>query len=181
MQELVICRKQGECGKKEWGARMTLAVGDIVTVTLKECIYFGIQGQVMEVNEDGDPGGPIGVKFNKWKDPWAAIQKDRPTVRFLESFLRKDDDWDPEIRVLECYGKYLCRSFFQLPDPFDPTKPSPCKTKGCVYLAVRRCLINIVGSVYEVDLCADCAKEYHGTCTEGWPTKGSANPAPAVP
>jgi hypothetical protein len=148
---------------------MQLAVGDIVTVTA-ENLYFEEQGQVVEIKNDGDSDGPIGVKFGRWCQTVPSHKSDI-TVRFEEVELRKDPDWSLQVKVFRCYGNDLWHSLYSIPEPFDPQKQ--CKAKGCQDLNVRRCLINIWGSVYEIDLCENCAKAYHGMMGESFPDKAA--------
>ena len=50
---------------------------------------------------------------------------------------------------------------------------SPCalsqdkrSSDGCPENAVRRCLVNVWGTVYELDLCESCADYWHGKCVD---------------
>jgi hypothetical protein len=148
---------------------MPLAIGNIVTVLLEDCIYFELQGEVMEIVDDGNSEGPIGVKFSEWCDPLGALERDRPIIRFLEAELRRDDDWGFELKVYQCYGRNMWHSTARLGHVFDPKKK--CGTENCTHFCDRRCLINLWGTVYEIDFCNECAKEYHGKCGEFFPSK----------
>jgi hypothetical protein len=149
---------------------MLLSIGDIVTVTLEECTYFEKQGQVVEIVADGDSDGPIGVKFGRWCEV-IAFNEEHITVRFEEPELRKDLDWSLEVKVFQCYGDDLWHSLYALKYLFDPA--GTCKAEGCQEPNVRRCLINIWGSVYEIDLCKTCATAYHGMMGESFPRKAA--------
>jgi hypothetical protein len=149
---------------------MSLSVGDIVAVTLKDCSYYNQQGQVVEIVDDGHPDGRIGVKFGEWCES-LAFYESHAVVRFEESELRQDADWSLKVKVFQCYGTYVWHSLYVLPHSFDLTKT--CKAEGCQNLNVRRCLINIWGNVYEIDLCETCAQAYHGKIGESFPQKAA--------
>jgi len=151
---------------------MPLKVGDIVTVVHKHYIYSDKQGEVVEIKDDGDEDGNIGVKFGRWYRhlfDYSDGDNNSVTVRFLEGELRKDANWGLEVKVLQRFGENCWHSVYVLDKPFDPTKR--CKTEGCNIVNARRCLINIWGNVYEIDLCEECAREYDGKCGESFPAK----------
>ncbi len=150
---------------------MPLAVGNIVTVIFEDCMYFEQQGEVVEIVEDGDSDGPVGVKFGKWcKHLFNSFHDGNfTTVRFEEVELRKDADWGIEVKAVRCYGARMWHSLCSLRRPFDPK--GKCQTENCTHFCDQRCLINIWGTVSEIDLCMECAKQYHGKCGEMWPAK----------
>ena len=127
------------------------------------------QGQVVEIVHDDDPDGPIGVKFGGWRRFSHLLEGEDTTVRFLEMELRKDEDWSLEVKVYQCYGHNMWHSIATLKEPFDSKKI--CKAEGCTNLNVRRCLVNIWGTVYEIDFCETCATAYHGMLGESFPRK----------
>jgi hypothetical protein len=151
---------------------MAIAVGDVVTVTLQHSIYEGQQGEAVEIVNDGDPDGTINVKFGPWCSYlFDDMSRDSVTIRFLETELRRDVDWSFEVNIIRLFGRegLMWRSASRLVDPLNPQ--SECRINGCLERAARRCLINIWGTVHEVDLCVDCAEEFNGISCERLPNK----------
>jgi hypothetical protein len=150
---------------------MPLIINDVVTVISEDTMYFEQQGEVVEVVNDNDPDGPIGVRFGIWCSHLfdAFHEANQTTVRLLEAELRKDPDWTLEIKTIRLFGKEMWHSLFSRGIPLD--RNTKCQTENCIHFCDERCLINIWGSVYEIDLCSECAKQYHGMMGESWPSK----------
>lgn len=152
---------------------MPLEIGNIVTVLLEDSTYCDCQGQVVEIKDDGDEDGPIGVRFGReYNHLFDFFQTgDSITVRFLEAELRKDLEWNLEVRLFRAFGSSVCNFLMERTVPFDPK--NECQAELCSEDCARRCLINIWGTVYEIDLCETCAKLFDGKWGESWPNKRS--------
>ncbi len=157
---------------------MSLEVGNIVTVVSEDCRFFESQGEIVEIKDDGDPDGNIGVRFGEWYADLFDYPDGKYTiVRFVEKELRQDADWSLEAKIVRLYGKHCWHSVYVLKKPFDPTEE--CPEEGCAEQVSRRCLINIWGSIYEIDLCGKHVEKYHGKCGEIFPAKQVAH-APGI-
>jgi hypothetical protein len=148
---------------------MPLEIGNIVTILSRESLFFNKQGEIVEIVHDDDTDGPIGVKFGKECEHLfgAFTEEACIPIRFLETQLRVDTEWNLETRIIRAFGRMFhsyCASkkTFSLQDE--------CATVHCNHFVDQRCLINIWGTVYELDLCKVCAEEYDGKCGEAFPS-----------
>lgn len=129
-------------------------IGSIVTVMWEESMQLGNQGEVVEIRDSNDSYN-IGVKF---KDEYEVIF-------FRENQLRKNADWTRENKAERLFEGF--HSLFALKHRFDPN--AICTHKGCRKKNSQRGMFNYVGSVYEVDLCDEHFKKWHGHCVESAP------------
>lgn len=72
----------------------------------------------------------------------------------------------PEIRCERVYGS-MYHHLYTLKEKLN--KNLPCMHEGCSEKCEKRALVNIWGTVYEVDLCSDHYKEWDSKCTEDFP------------
>lgn len=134
---------------------------NIVTVMLKDSSLYDKQGKVVEISDDNDEDGNIGVKFGLDGEEllgFCGTEKEK-IIRFCEHDLRVDDDWTIESKVYKLFGKMWHTLYI-------PKKSleanTDCAKKDCKNKASSKSMINIWGSVYEVYLCKSCRKSYHG-------------------
>lgn len=146
-----------ERANKQRARGTTLQVGDFATIIAKHLPQLGHQGVVVEVEFDGDEDGPIGLVF-PYLDPRRPF--DRGTItRFEDDELRKDAHISIENEAEKLFrGRY--HSLSKLRVPFSPDRV--CELKGCAEKCHARGLINVCGSVSQVDLCASHAEQMHG-------------------
>jgi len=154
---------------------MQIKVGDIVTVLGPAGIagrFMDKQGYVAEVNEDGNPDGPIGLQFPAWYE-YLFVYPDGPDtiVRFQESELRVDKCWTP--LDIPTQTKLLFGNMHQVVywsnRPFLPGK-EVCQHKGCPHKATLQILVNCWGTVSQFRVCSEHAC-WHGRNCDGFPVR----------
>ena len=144
---------------------MTIAVDDVVTVVEEEDRHHGKQAKVAEIVNDGNPDGPIGLRF-----PEGTITRvfDDPEVfRYEEAELRVDTGWTPKNRAFWLFGRHVWHSLSPITEPFEAG--GDCGHEDCPHHTVQRCMVNILGIACEVDLCGGHRDEYHGKSIEHFP------------
>lgn len=149
---------------------MDLQIGDIVTVIDEDLMLFNHQGKIVEIEDDEDEDGPIGVRFSRSSRSVFGIDwRNENLIRFLEKQLRKDDDWTLENQAIQKFGTRMWHTLYEAPWPF--SEQNLCMSEehmGEIPNATKRILINYVGSIYPIDVCKD--HEYlDGMCGEIWP------------
>lgn len=138
---------------------------NIVTVVLEDSSLYGKQGKVVEIANDNDEDGNIGVKFGLDGEEllgFCATEEEK-IVRFYEHELKVDDDWTVESKAYQLFGK-MGHTLHIPKKPLDAN--TDCRNKNCKNKASSKSMINIWGSVYEVYLCKTCHKIYHGKCMD---------------
>ncbi len=153
----------------QWEIEMTIQEGDIVTVILQDSDYSGRQGRVIGVSDDKDEP-PITVDFSRTDDrSFLTFEPKRYHVRFQESDLQKNEVWRPEVRVYQLFGRpgRMWHTLRVLKDLFGPE--SVCHHRDCGEKVASRCMVNIHGIVYEVDLCESHQKQFHGKNIDSFP------------
>ena len=144
---------------------------DVVTILNEELLFHECQGQVVEIVDDGDPDGNIGVKIGP-KDEYLlgyCWNEDQKTVRFTEDELRVDQDWCIENKIIALYGRDRWHHAYSLGEPLNTEKE--CMHEDCPDKCKQRIMVNIWGSVYEIDVCDNHAKKWHGMCADSFPFK----------
>lgn len=153
------------------GGLMALEIGNIVTVTLPGCRFNAHQGLVVEIKNDGNEDGSIGVKFGH-SSRYLFNYPDSPeetTIWFTVTELRVEQTWNAEIRAKNLYGRngmyhslHAMREVFNSQvhycmhnDHRDKQKVPPTRT----------ILINHWGTVYEFPACKEHEKE-DGRCVD---------------
>jgi hypothetical protein len=139
-----------------------LDIGSVVTVIDAPAEYYifgGFQGQIIgydpEVNEFLVLFHPEHVDLL----PHNATDEQRQKY-FTRSQLRKDDNWIPENEAVILFGKGKYYHLNPLEEKFVPG--SECMHEGCNNPIVRRCMVNIHGTLHQHDLCHKHAQQYHG-------------------
>jgi hypothetical protein len=151
----------------------TLAVDDIVTVICPDIDFTDKQGVIVEIKEDGNPEGPIGVRFPSYYEYLFNYPNSPDTVvRFLPSDLQKNtrDDGQNISDEQLCnvlFGKDMWHSINHLPTPL-MIGFQACTHKDCEQVVVARAMINCHGSVYEVDVCR-IHSSWHGSNCDSFP------------
>ncbi len=150
---------------------MSLQVGNIVTVTLAGSPFNGKQAEIVEIKDDGNEEGNIGIIFgHDGEHLLGYCQNDSErTVRFKEDELRLDSDWTPMNKAYKLFGPHMWHSLFIAKKPFDPE--GSCMHKDCEKKNTVRIMVNIWGSVCEADVCDAHREEYHGKCMDAFPWK----------
>ena len=137
-------------------------VGDIVTIISDESCYKDKQGQVVEIVEDGDADGSVGVKFRRDQMMHYVATGETCIVRHKEEELRIDKGWSLVSRATMLYGR-MYHHTVELRFDFDVR--NPCMHEGCNENAEKRCVVNVWGTVIERDLCKEHGK-IDGLCME---------------
>ena len=149
---------------------MDLVIGNIVTVTLVDSIFHGTQGEVVEIKDDGDEDGNIGVMPGPDGERYLGYCRNdsERIVRYEESDLRLDNDWTAENRTHRLFGNNWHHVYtFSL--PLDPEQD--CMHKDCDNKRSARIMVNIWGTVCEFDVCDSHRDEWHGNCADEFPFK----------
>ena len=94
--------------------------------------------------------------------------KENGLTRFSGKNLDVVNDFPVEIKAERLFGNTYMR-LFVLDKPLD--KSSECKHKDCTQKVGKRAMVNIWGSVYEVDVCDDHFVEYNGHLIDDFPWK----------
>ncbi|MEK7138221.1 MAG: hypothetical protein AAB787_01805 [Patescibacteria group bacterium] len=150
---------------------MKLEVGNIVTVTL-DCMFTNKQGEVVAIVDDGDEDGNIDVKFGSDCDHlFSWNRKGKGALRFKESDLRKDKDYTMEVKAYHLFGAGMFHHLAPLKHPF--SLENKCMHEKCAESATNRALVNIWGTVCEVDVCKGHS-DWHGNCADSFPWKRPA-------
>ena len=139
----------------------------IVTVTMEDSYLNGQQGQVIEVVEDGDTDGPIGVQFHPSQMSRYTSSPEDCVVRFHPSELRIDGHWTVTSRALRLFPRSH-HSISSLRFAF--SLENPCMHEGCGCFACSRIVVNIGGDVIELDVC-QMHSNWDGRCADIFPTK----------
>lgn len=164
-----------------------LEVDDVVTITNPKCPdFFEKQGVIVEIQDDGNKDGSIGVQFPPWKK-YLFQYPDGPDtiVRFEKSDLRKDErlilpDHEQTAELL-----FRGLAVWEVRWPKMPLVPgrTECMHEGCEKKAWFEAWVNIWGVVHIFYVCGDHAS-YHGKATEDFPEKepveGQAEPGKSM-
>jgi hypothetical protein len=151
----------------------TVKIGDIVTIVSDASMYNGKQGEVVEIVEDDDEDGPVGVKFHKSQIFNYVRSEEECVIRHEERELKIDTGWNVQTRALKMYPN-MYHSMNELLFDFDPR--NPCMQAGCAEdHSERRCVINIWGTVIERDLCTEHSK-FDGMLGESFETRKDYRP-----
>jgi len=78
------------------------------------------------------------------------------------------EDATPEMRAKLLFGR-MFHSVYSRRDPFAPG--GPCDRDRCGAAAVRRIMVNLIGTVVEYDVCRPCAEQYHGNSRDDFPVR----------
>lgn len=150
---------------------MTLEVGNIVTITLADSLFNGKQAEIVEIADDGNEDGNIGVILGRDGEHLVGYCRtdEERIVHFKENELHLDDDWSPMNKAFKLFGPDMWHRVLSLKRPFDPERD--CMHEGCYKKNTFRAMINIWGSVCEADLCDVHCEEWHGKCVESFPWK----------
>lgn len=148
--------------------------GAIVTVVGGETSYEDEQGRVVEVCNDGDEDGPIGVLFRREQIMHYVHAPSQQVVRFLPSDLRVDDEWCVKELAIRIYGN-MFHSLTDLTIPFDAR--NVCMHDGCDEVVIGRAMMNSWGTIIRRDLCLKHYSRYHGWCVEMFTSKKDWEPA----
>jgi hypothetical protein len=132
-----------------------IEIGNIVTIISTESGYNKKQGQVVEIVDDGDEDGPVGVKFHPNDMLHIVADENNCIVRHEIHELRIDPCWSLGHRALLAYPG-MHHTLFELLFAFSPE--NPCMHEDCERNAARRCMINVWGCVYERDYCEEHGK-----------------------
>jgi len=160
-----------------------LKINDIVTVVHPEWRFTGKQGQVVEIVEDGNEDGPIGVRFPEYYSHlFAYPDKPDTIVRFQISDLKRntrDDPQDINLRQLGgiLFGSSMWHTIYCLGKPL-MIGFTDCMHEGCSEKALVRIMVNCFGTVCEADVCKEHF-EYHGRNCDGFPFKKQAGSSTA--
>jgi len=148
-----------------------IAAGDVVEIT-NESAFNGMQGEVVTVDSKKEPGYPIEVKMHeKYRYMFGlplGRDHDYMHLSFTEKELEKRNDWDIELRCYRLF-KNMYHRIYIFNSPFNPH--NICCIQGCQENNSQRILVNIWGSVGELDVCEQHASQYHGKCVESVPVK----------
>src|SRR3989339_731536 len=143
---------------------MEISVGSIVIVTEERYRFCGLQGVVVEIKEDGDEDGPIGVRFpsrHKYKFLFDYPNKPDSIVQFKRNELRVDDFFIPLTVEEEVEG--LFGDVWVVNTPKMPliSGDSECMHEGCKSKAYFRIFFNVWGCVETAYVCGEHAS-FHG-------------------
>ncbi len=134
--------------------------GNIVTIVSRFSQYNGKQGEVVEINhDDKNEDGAFGVRFHRSQMLNHVSSPEDCIVRHRRNELQIDQDWNVESRALRVYGRMYHTTYSLC---FDFSPKNPCMREGCTAHAVKRCVFNCWGSVFERDWCTEHAK------LDGW-------------
>jgi len=150
-----------------------IEVGNIITVIHKDWAFTGKQGVVVEIEEDDNPDGPIGVKFPSWY--WKNFELSYPfeaenIIRFERENLKKEKEFN---LTQEDFMKLsIGKEFWESRIPKMPLVPgdTDCMHEGCKKKAFFEIWVNIWGIVYAFHVCGEHA-HYHGKRIEEFPVK----------
>lgn len=150
---------------------MTLQIGSIVTVTLEDSAFEGKQAEIVEIVDDKDEDGGIGVMFGRDGEHLLGYCRDdsEKVIRFRENELREDSDWTPTNKAYRLFGSSMWHILYMLKEPFDPEQD--CTHENCKEKATSRIMVNAWGVVCEHDVCNIHRDEYHGKNVDLFPTK----------
>jgi len=168
---------------------MDIVKGSIVRVKVSsDSIHYGEQGLVMRTDATGNTEGPIRVWFGKERD---HCMDHRPRMR-MKKFgdgiepPAEDNEHDPRIfnynvtdldkeaewSIATLAARHWKDFHHSAYEPRAPFKPGvPCQVKDCSDNAVRRIIVNIVGTVCPADVCEAHAKKYHLCRMDDFPWK----------
>jgi hypothetical protein len=151
-----------------------LTVGAIVTVIHQGWRFTGKQGRVVEIIEDGNEDGPVGVIFpNYYGRLLDYPYKPGDAMRFQEADLKEITRGDLQDITME----QICDILFGRMWHNVSTIQQPlmvgfglCMHVDCEKLVMARILVNCHGSVAEFDVCND-HMHYHGRNNDGFPCR----------
>ena len=99
---------------------MVIEIGNIVTVVSEDTYLHKKQGEVVEIEDDGDEDGSVGVLFHKSAICSFTLFKEERIVRFEPDELRVDENWSIENRARMVYGSNMYHHLYELIFPFNP-------------------------------------------------------------
>lgn len=146
-----------------------LETGNVVTNLNESSHFWNKQGKVIRVS----PNGWIMVQYLAkliygYFEPWEKIPKYiQVGYRGADvQHLRKDAGWDPSVTAEILFSRTAGRVKI-LKKGF--STEADCMIKSCPKKSAKRIMVNILGTAYQADACAQHAKEYHGRLTEEFP------------
>lgn len=148
----------------------------ILRIVNTKSAFDGHYGRLLKVRKDGDPEGPLEVKFGaECRYLFGAYFKEENTCRFHESEVEVVPDFPIEIKVTQLFGG-MAHSIVRLADGFDPN--APCMHEDCERSRTKRGLTNVWGVVHEFDACDEHYIAYHGKNVDEFPYR--RDPAPSA-
>lgn len=149
-----------------------LTKGDIVRDTSTDDKFYNKQGEVVRVYTNGT----VVVRFPVFMIPEYLFwnEKKKPiTITYKgeeADVLVREDHWDEEAltvwRAEQIWPKFH-HSVYTMREPFK--EGSECMVAECKETAIKRGLINFVGSVYPVDMCAEHCERWDEKAVENFP------------
>jgi hypothetical protein len=141
-----------------------LKKGTIVTILAPKSDFNGKQGEIVSWDEKNKL---YIIKLNPRFEylVGAGLSGDDKYVRFEETELRTEDDWEPLNKVHTLFGRDMWHTVEYSESKFVPGEE--CCHQGCHKKASRRIMVNVWGTVLEEDVCDEHAKMYHGKCIDG--------------
>lgn len=143
--------------------------------------WIGMRALIMEICDDNNPDGPIGVVFAPWYDYLFCDPNTLDCIiRLREENLEIDKPWSLSNKeYFQYFIKHQMGSINALyrtkkEIPFLPGL-SNCMIKGCEKKAIVQIYYNVYGTVNEAYVCGDHA-HYHGTWTDGLLIKKDYHP-----
>ena len=151
-----------------------IAIGNLVKVVEEDTFFLEKCGEVVEIEDDGDEDGPIGVRFHEEDIPHYVSSPEECVVRFLETELTAIDEYPLAHRAREIYGS-MFHSVRSLIEPF--STENSCMHWRCSkhVRATGRAVINVWGTVMDIDLCQKHFDEYNGMCCDVSPSQPPQN------
>lgn len=142
--------------------------GNIVKVYGTETSFDGAYGIVGKVFI-GEEKENVGVTFGKDKSHLFGFQfKKNGIMMFSDKNLEVVEDFPVEVKAEHLFkGSYMV-----IRSPKEPLdKNSECRHDNCLQKAEKRAMVNIWGSVCEVDVCSQHFDEYNGHLIDSFPWK----------
>ncbi len=99
-------------------------------------------------------------------DPVTAVR----TARGAD--LEPQTDFTPENRADRLFPRHW-HHFAVFDDPWDPAQNRDCQHLPCGAKATKRVMVNVWGTVCELEMCDSCATQWHGKRVEDVPAKRS--------
>ena len=140
-----------------------LQVGHIVKIIDAELFGYEEKVEVVEIKEDNNPDGPIGVHFEE-DMPWPSYSNHESdnVIRYQRNQLQFfSTEWDLETKANRLFGSHGWYMTQQLIKPLNPRLN--CRYKDCKNLREKRVLINCWGTVCEFDVCSSHADSLDGS------------------
>jgi len=147
---------------------MDFQISDIVTVVKEDSFLRNEQGEVIGT-EDKDTETEIIVFFGEEVSIIDYVTTDGKKIFYFgPDELRKEIDWNPEVKANRTFGHSMWHTVRYDKSPLGPD--DECDIKGCPDRPSKRGMINIWGTVYELNLCDEHHEHYNGKCMDDIPT-----------